>query len=102
MIKYPNKEMFVVIADIQLKNEMVQQFMSWFEESNKTLSKFDGFVSRRLLESDNGDHRIIVEHKSQETFKQMHQSDEHARLHATALTFMKKLPVPTFYKTIAG
>ena len=98
----PNKEMFVVIADIQLKDEAVQQFMSWFEESNKTLSRFDGFISRRLLESDNGHHRIIVEHKSQETFKQMHQSEEHSRLHAKAVTFMKKPPTPTFYKIVAG
>ncbi len=93
--------MFVVIADVQLKKELESDFKEWFSESNKILAKFDGFVSRRLLESDDGKHRIIVEHKSKETFEKMHQSQEHARLHATAVTFMEMPPTPKFYNVIS-
>jgi len=35
-----------VIADIQLKKGTESEFKQWFAESNKTLSKLDGFVSR--------------------------------------------------------
>ena len=93
--------MFVVIADISLKKETEAEFKKWFEESNKILSKFDGFVSRRLLESAEGNHRIIVEHESKETFEKMHQSPEHAKLHPEAFSFMDKPPVHLFYNVVA-
>ncbi len=94
--------MFIVIADIQLKKETESEFKQWFAESNKTLSKLDGFVSRRLLESTDGKHRIVVEHQSKETFEKMHQSQEHAKLHAQAVTFMEEPPSPKFYNIVAS
>ena len=93
--------MFVVIADIQLKKENESKFKEWFSESNKVLSKLDGFISRRLLESPDGKHRIVVEHQSKETFEKMHQSQEHAKLHAEAVTFMEVPPAPNFYSVVA-
>lgn len=45
------KGKFVVISDIELKKESMQDFKKWFVESNKVVSKFDGFIARRLLES---------------------------------------------------
>lgn len=94
--------MFVVIADIQLKNGLESDFVEWFSESNKILSKFEGFVSRRLLQSDDKKYRIIVEHKSRETFEMMHRSQEHAKLHTAAITFMESPPVPRFYDVVAS
>lgn len=93
--------MFIVIADIQLKKGLEPEFKDWFAESNKTLSKLDGFVSRRLLKSPDDSHRIIVEHQSKETFEKMHQSQEHAKLHAIAVTFMDSPPMPKFYRVLA-
>ena len=93
--------MFVVIADIQLKKENESKFKEWFSESNKILSTLEGFVSRRLLASPDGKHRIVVEHQSKETFEKMHQSQEHAKLHAEAVTFMEVPPNPAFYNVIA-
>ena len=46
--------MFVAIVEIVLKDEKKDDFKTWITDSNKTLSKFDGFVSRRLLESRDG------------------------------------------------
>lgn len=94
--------MFIVIADIQLKKGTESEFKQWFAESNKTLSKLDGFVSRRLLESADGKHRIIIEHQSKETFEKMYQSQEHAKLHAKAITFMEESPLPKFYNIVAS
>ena len=53
--------MFVAIVDVSLKEEKISEFKTWITESNKTLSNFDGFVSRRLLEGEDGSKRIIVE-----------------------------------------
>ena len=41
--------MFVAIVEIVLKDEKKDDFKTWITDSNKTLSKFDGFVSRREL-----------------------------------------------------
>ena len=41
--------MFIVMADVQLKESVESEFNKWFSESNKILSEMDGFVSRRLL-----------------------------------------------------
>lgn len=94
--------MFVVIADITLKKGLESEFKQWFSESNKVLSKLEGFVSRRLLESEDGVHRIIVEHQNKETFKKMHQSPEHEQLHQKAVTFMDAPPSPKFYNIVAS
>ena len=94
--------MLVVIADINLKNGVEQEFNKWFSESNKTLSKQEGFVSRRLLESHDGSHRIIVEHQSMQTFEAMHHSQEHAKLHSEAITFMESPPIPKLYNVVSS
>jgi len=94
--------MFIITADIKLKDELESDFKAWFSESNKVLSNLDGFVSRRLLKSPDGTHRILVEPQSKETFEKMHNSEEHAKLHATAVTFMEQPPMPKFYNVIAS
>jgi heme-degrading monooxygenase HmoA len=94
--------MLVAITDITLKDGVEQDFKKWFSESNKELSKKDGFVSRRLLESKDGTHRIIVEHQSMQTFEAMHKSPEHAKLHAVAVSYMKSLPIPKLYNVVAS
>lgn len=93
--------MFVVISDIKIKPESVDDFKKWFTESNKTVSKFDGFVNRRLLETNDGKHRVIVEFENLEKFGKMHQSSEHEKLHSVATTYMEKLPEPKFFTVVA-
>ena len=93
--------MFVVIADVALKPDLVDDFKKWFVESNKTVSKFDGFISRRLLQSHDGKHRIVVEFDNKESFSAMHQSQEHSQLHNKAITFMESTPSPKFYTVVA-
>ena len=94
--------MFVVVADIKLKPELESEFKEWFSESNKIVSGFQGFVSRRLLQAIDGHHSIIVEFESKDDFEKMHQSEEHSKLHMKARTFMETIPSPKFYTVVAS
>ena len=93
--------MFVMIADIQLKEGAEENFKKWFAESNKTLCTFPGFISRKFLKSPDGTYRILVEHESKETFIKMHQSPEHEKIHPTGHSFMSADPVRKTYLVAA-
>ena len=90
---FSSHNMFVMIAEVQLKEGAEDDFKSWFSESNKVLSTFPGFKSRRFLKSADGSYRIIVEHESKETFIKMHQSPEHEKLHPAGHSFMSEDPI---------
>ena len=95
------KGVFVVISDIELKKESMQEFKQWFVQSNKVISKFDGYISRRLLESPESAHRIMVVFSDREAFAKMHQSPVHAGIHSEAVKFMARPPRPAFYSVVA-
>ena len=96
-----NYDMFVMIADVQLKEGVEDDFKSWFSESNKVLSSFPGFVSRKFLKSTDGSYRIVVEHESKETFIKMHNSPEHEKLHPIGHSFMSEPPQRKTYTVAA-
>ena len=89
--------MFIMMADIQLKEGVESDFQTLFSESNKVLSSFSGFVSRRFLKSPDGNYRIIVEHETQETFMKMIQSPEHQQFHPKLHSFMSEEPVKKMF-----
>jgi len=93
--------MFIAIVDVSLKEEKISEFKAWVTESNKTLSKFDGFISRRLLEGEDGSKRILVEFTDIELFRKMHQSQEHNSLHNQLGDFMQSPPKRQFYNIVA-
>ncbi len=84
--------MFVMMADIHLKEGAEADFVAWFSESNKVLHTAPGFISRRCLKSSDGNYRIIVEHESLETFVRMHKSAEHEKVHPLGRSFMSAEP----------
>ena len=43
--------MFVAMVDIVLKDQKKDDFKTWISESNRVLSKFDGFISIELGEN---------------------------------------------------
>ncbi|MFZ1076413.1 MAG: antibiotic biosynthesis monooxygenase [Nitrosotalea sp.] len=94
--------MFVVVAEIQLKNGMDEEFKKWINESNKDLAKFDGFINRRLLATRTGKHTILIEFESQEKFEKMHQTQEHSRIQAKGHSYMETAPRPIFYEVVAN
>ncbi len=101
MVNFPSHNMFVMIADVKLKDGAEDDFKSWFSESNKVLSNFDGFVSRKFLKYSGGSYRIFVEHESKETFIIMHNSPEHEKLHPTGHSFMSEPPARKTYTVAA-
>ena len=54
------------------------EFLEWFKWSNSVYKNFDGFISRRLLKQTKGteSYVILMEHKSEKTFMNMHSSKE--------------------------
>jgi len=90
-----------MIVDIQLKDGVEDDFKSWFSESNKVLSSFPGFVSRKFLKSTDGNYRIVVEHESKDTFIKMHNSPEHEKLHPIGHSFMSEPPQRKTYTVAA-
>ncbi len=93
--------MFIAIVDVSLKEEKISEFKAWVTESNKTLSKFDGFISRRLLEGEDGSKRIMVEFTNIELFRKMHQSPEHNVFHNELENYMQSSPKRQFYHVVA-
>ena len=93
--------MFIAILDVSLKEEKIPEFKTWITETNNVLSQFDGFVSRRLLEGEDGSKRIMVEFENIDLFRKMHQSTEHQNFHNELGTFMEKPPQRQFYHVVA-
>ena len=93
--------MFIAMVDIVLKDQKKDDFKSWITESNQILSKFDGFVSRRLLEGQDGSNRILVEFENIELFKKMHQSSEHEQFAGQLGQFMAGPPKRNFFHVLA-
>tara|TARA_B100000029_G_scaffold142066_1_gene137249 strand:- start:999 stop:1283 length:285 start_codon:yes stop_codon:yes gene_type:complete len=93
--------MFVAMVDIVLKEQKKDDFKTWITESNQILSKFDGFVSRRLLEGEDGTNRILVEFENIELFKKMHQSPEHGEFAGQLGEFMAGPPKRNFFQVLA-
>jgi len=93
--------MFIAIVDVSLKEEKISEFKAWVTESNKTLSKFDGFISRRLLEGEDGSKRIVVEFTNIELFRKMHQSPEHNAFHNELKNYIQSSPKRQFYHVVA-
>lgn len=93
--------MFIVIVDIDFKRELESDFEKWFYESNQILSKFKGFVSRKLADSKKGKQCVIVEHQSKETFDEMYHSEEYVKLQFEALSMFKvKTIIPRVYNLV--
>ncbi len=89
---------FVEFAPIKESKE--QDVKEWFRESNAIFSKFDGFISLRLLVSDKGSYAGLLEHHSKETFLKMHNSKEQAEWAAQAATMFDGAPKPSLFEVV--
>jgi antibiotic biosynthesis monooxygenase (ABM) superfamily enzyme len=92
---------YIALIDIELKENTEDEFKAWITESNKTLSKFPGFVSRRLVKSDSGKHGLVVEFADKESHAKLHQTKEHDEIRKQLMGFLKKSPSPNFYHVIS-
>jgi len=95
--------MFVNIIEFPtIKKGKDKEFRRWFKWSNTVYAKFDGFISRRLLQPTKGkkSYVAIVEHRSEKTFMAMHLSDERQKAWAKVETLLKGSPTPHFYDVV--
>ena len=94
--------MAILTLEVKIKPGMLDDFKKWVVESNKVISKFDGFVSRRLLESTDGKHRMMVEFETEEQLKVMRKSPEHQTVHKQGEQLREAGQMPTMYRVISG
>jgi len=93
--------LFVNIVEFPpIKKGKDKEFREWFKESNAVYAKYEGFISRRLLVSEEGNYAAIVEHKSKETFMKMHKSKERDALFARVAPLYEGRPKPSFYEVV--
>ena len=87
--------MFVVMADITVKQGQEAEFEKWFVESTRIVSAMSGFKSRRLfrMHGASATYRIVFEHESKSTFVAMHNSPEHDQIFAKGRPLMESEPV---------
>ncbi len=93
--------MIVAIAEVSAKPGRMDDFKAWMKQSNKVISKFDGFISRRLLQAEDGSLRVMVEFESAEQFDTMRQSPEHQRVHKEAMSLRDVRSPPKIYTVAA-
>ena len=93
--------MVIAIADIKVKPGLEDKFKAWVAESNNTVSKFDGFVSRRMLRGSDGSLRVMVEFEGARQFRAMRESKEHQSVHRQATGFLNEPPAPVIYEVIS-
>ena len=93
--------MYIVLIDIELKENTEELFKTWITESNGILSKFPGFISRKFVKSDSGKYGLVVEFIDKESHVNIHRTKEHDEIHKQLISFLKKSPMPNFYHVIA-
>ena len=94
--------MVIAMLEMNVKPGRLEDFTAWVAESNKVISRFDGFVSRRLLQAEDGSLRMMVEFESGKQFIRMRQSPEHRAVHKQAEEFRDTPSGPILYRVLAG
>lgn len=87
----------------EIKKGKEEAFLAWFDESNRRLSSFPGFVRRTLLEPVSaGQYVGLIEHASKKTFMDMHHSPTQAELRMLGRSIFDGEPDPQFYEIVRG
>ncbi len=94
--------MVIAMLDMNVKPGRLDDFKAWVAESNEVISRFDGFVSRRLLAAPDGSLRMMVEFETEEQFRAMRQSAEHKSVHRQSEEFRDPPSRPVLYSVVAG
>ena len=94
--------MFVVIINFPpIKAGKDKEFREWFEWSNNELSKFKGFINRRLLKPlKEGNYAAIIEHESYDTFMAVQKTPFHDEAGKKVAPLLDGSPNPVFYEVL--
>ncbi len=94
--------MFVIIISFPpIKEGKQTEFEEWFAWSNQQFSKFEGFISRKLLKPlEGGNYAAVAEFESQAAFQAMHDSSMHADAGRRVRPLFDGQPTPKFYEVV--
>ena len=96
--------MFVVILEFpKIKSSQEQDFLDWFELSNRKFQNFDGFVSRKLLtkidqDTDGSKFIGILELRDKKAFVDLHSSNVHKDTFLGLVSILDDIPTRKFYE----
>ncbi|BBX25137.1 antibiotic biosynthesis monooxygenase family protein [Mycolicibacterium alvei] len=95
--------LYTLVRLPKIKDGKDAEFREWFARSNEAFSKYPGFISRVLLEpNQGGNYASVVMHESLETFLAMHNSEEHDVLRNEVDAYFEGDPRPEFYTKVIG
>ena len=78
-----------------------QEFLEWFDWSNREFAKLKGFIERKLLKPQaGGRYAAILELESQDDFLAMGASDAHAEAGKKVLPLLDGRPSPDLYDVV--
>lgn len=86
----------------QIKAGKESEFLEWFKWSTSVYKNFDGFISRRLLKHTKGreGYVILMEHKNEKTFMNMHSSKEQKEAFAKLNPLLEGSRTAKFYEVV--
>ncbi|KAF6242512.1 antibiotic biosynthesis monooxygenase [Nitrosopumilus sp. b1] len=93
--------MFVGIIEFpKIKQGKNNDFLKWFEWSNSEFAKFDGFISRKLLQpmGNSQKYTIILELKDESTHREIHQSPVHQKMFSRLVELIDCIPNKSFFE----
>ena len=85
-----------------IKRGKEEEFKQWFKWSISVYQKFDGFISRRLLQpvKEKGNYVVIMEHESEKTYEVMHFSKDVQEARKKSEPLLDGLPTPHYYEVV--
>lgn len=95
--------LIVVVNFPPIREGMEGEFLEWFAWSNRELSKFEGFINRRLRKPvQGGTYVAVIEYESRETFVAVEASPTHDEAGKRVAPLLAGAPSPQIYKVVAG
>jgi len=95
--------LIVVVNFPPIKEGREAEFLEWFAWSNRELSVFKGFVSRRLLRPlQGGPYAAVIEYESREAFAAVQASPAHDEAGRRVAPLLTGPPLPQLYEVVTG
>ncbi|HET8719864.1 MAG TPA: antibiotic biosynthesis monooxygenase [Candidatus Nitrosotenuis sp.] len=95
--------MFVGIIQFpKIKDGCEGNFLKWFEWSTSELAKFDGFLSRKLLQvtGNEKNYVAILELKDANTYRTIHHSKIHQVMFSRLVELLDGIPKKVFHESL--
>ena len=100
-LRPPEAVMFIAVVHFPpVPAESEPLFEDWFSWSNGQLREATGLVRRQLLRGENGSYAGLIEHESESTFAQMHESPVAAEVQRRLRNIVSGAPRAERYEVV--